>query len=86
VMDSKKDPTAAANTMIKHWSGNPGPSAVTAQVKATVEAIPAIPGKPVGWIDEKVIVETLELLKSVGEIETPKAPSIYFTNALLGAK
>lgn len=86
VADAKKDPAAAANIMIKHWSGSPGPSIVTAQVKATVDAIPVMAGRPVGWIDEKVIAETLDLLKSVGEIEAPKAPSAYYTNSLLGAK
>ncbi|MBM3357685.1 MAG: ABC transporter substrate-binding protein [Betaproteobacteria bacterium] len=84
VVDSRKDPAAAANMMIKHWSGSPSASVVTAQVKATVEAIPVVPGKPIGWIEEKLIADTLELLKSVGEIEAPKSVPVYFTNSLLG--
>ncbi|MCW5604366.1 MAG: ABC transporter substrate-binding protein, partial [Burkholderiales bacterium] len=72
--------------MIKHWSGNPGPTIVTAQVKATVEAIPAIAGKPVGWIEDKVITDALDLLKSAGEIDAPKPVATYYTNSLLQAK
>jgi NitT/TauT family transport system substrate-binding protein len=86
VLEAKKDPAAAAAMMMKHWSGHPGASIVTAQVKATVDAIPAAPGKPVGWIEEKVITEALELLRSAGEIDAPKSPSVYYTNALLAPK
>lgn len=84
IVDARKDPAAAASMMIKNWSGGPSQSIVTAQVKATVDAIPVAPGRPVGWTEEKVIVDALDLLKSVGEIESPKAASTYFTNSLLG--
>ncbi|MCC7484275.1 MAG: ABC transporter substrate-binding protein [Burkholderiales bacterium] len=86
VLEARKDPGAAAAMMIKHWSGNPGQSIVTAQVKATVDAVPVATGRPVGWIQEKVISDALELLKSAGEIDTPRPVATYYTNALLGAK
>ena len=84
IVDARKDPAAAANMMIKNWSGSPSLTVVTAQVKATIDAIPDAPGKTIGWIEEKVIVDALDLLKSVGEIDTPKAASVYYTNSLFG--
>ena len=84
IVDARKDPAAAANMMIKNWSGSPSPTVVTAQVKATVDAIPDAPGKTIGWVEEKVIVDALDLLKSAGEIDTPKAASVYYTNSLFG--
>jgi NitT/TauT family transport system substrate-binding protein len=86
VVESKKDPAAAAKLMIKNWSGSPSVGVVTEQVKATVNAIPAMPGKPVGWIEEKVIADALSLLRSAGEIDAPRPASTYFTNSLLGTK
>ena len=82
----KKDSSEAANMMMKNWSGHPSATSVTAQVKATADAIPAAAGRPVGWIDEKVIADTLEMLKATGEIDAPKPAAAYFTNELLGSK
>jgi len=84
IVDARKDPAIAANMMIKNWSGSPSQTVVTAQVKATIDAIPAAPGKPIGWVEENVIVDALDLLKSAGEIDTPKAASVYYTNSLFG--
>jgi NitT/TauT family transport system substrate-binding protein len=84
VIVMKKDPADAANVLVKSWPGHPSITSVTAQVKATADAIPAASGRPVGWIDEKVVTDALQLLKSTGEVEAPKAPSAYFTNSLLG--
>jgi NitT/TauT family transport system substrate-binding protein len=86
VVEMKKDPSEAANMMMKNWSGHPSATAVTTQVKATAEAIPAAAGRPVGWIDEKVIADTLVMLKATGEIDAPKPAAAYFTNDLLGSK
>ena len=55
------------------------------QVKATVDAINVPRDHEIGWIDEKTVADTLQLLASVGEIDQPRAPSAYFTNALLAA-
>ncbi|HYC43900.1 MAG TPA: ABC transporter substrate-binding protein [Burkholderiales bacterium] len=82
-IEAKKDPAGAAAAMMKNWPSNPGESIVRAQVKATVDAIPAPQGRPVGWINEKSIADALELLKSSGEIDAPKPVATYFTNALL---
>lgn len=86
VVEMKKDPAAAAQILVKSWPGHPSITSVTAQVKATAEAIPAASGRPVGWIDEKVIADALQLLKSTGEVDAAKAPEAYYTNRLLAAK
>ena len=86
VVEMKKDPAEAANMLVKNWPGHPSITAVTTQVKATADAIPAAAGHPVGWVDEKVIANALQLLKSTGEIDAPKPPDAYFTNSLLSAK
>ncbi len=86
VVAMKKDPAEGANAIVKNWPGHPSLSSVTTQVKATADAIPTRPGHPVGWIDDKVIADALQLLKSTGEVDAPKPTDAYFTNALLDAK
>lgn len=83
VADMKKDNDAATKAMIKNWSGAPDAAIVATQVKVTADAIPASAGKPIGWIDEKVVTDALELLKSAKEIDAPKPAATYYTNALL---
>jgi len=84
--DAKKDPDEAARLMLKNWPGGPSPSIVAAQVKATNESTPSSDGKPVGWTDDKAVVNALALLKSTGEVKTPRPPNEYFTNDLLSGK
>lgn len=86
VVETKKNPAEGAQAIMKNWSGHPSASAVTAQVKATADAMPVSAGQPVGWIDEKVIASALDLLKTTGEIEAPKPLSTYYTNDLLKGK
>ena len=86
VVAMKQDSGEAANMLVKSWPGHPSITSVTTQVKATADAIPAAAGRPVGWIDEKVVADALQLLKSTGEVDAPKAPNAYYTNSLLGAK
>lgn len=83
VVEAKADVGEATRAIMKSWSGSPDATVVGAQVKATVDAIPAAGGKPVGWIDEKGLSNTLEILKGVGEIDQIKALPTYYTNALL---
>ena len=84
VRGAKRDIEDATRSIMKNWPGGPDAGIVYAQVKATVEAIPDPLGKPIGWIDEKLIGTTLEMLKSVGEIDNVKPLNTYFTNSLLG--
>jgi hypothetical protein len=56
---------------------------VLEQVTATLGAIPVPADHEIGWIDEKTVADTLQLLHSVGEIDRIKPSSAYFTDALL---
>jgi NitT/TauT family transport system substrate-binding protein len=82
---TRKDPKAAAAALMKTWQGSPPQEVVEAQVRATMEAVPAVPGKPVGWIDGKAISQALDLLKTDEAIGTPKPVETFFTNDLLPA-
>lgn len=84
IQDTKANNDEATRAMIKNWSGAPDAAIVGTQVRLTAEAIPVPAGHMIGWIDDKVITDTLELLKSAGEIDAPKPLNTYFTNALLG--
>jgi NitT/TauT family transport system substrate-binding protein len=83
VIDARKDPAEAARLMLKSWSGGPAEAIVAEQVKATVEAIPVGGGRPVGWIDERVIAAALDLLQGAKQIDAPKPVATYYTNTLL---
>jgi NitT/TauT family transport system substrate-binding protein len=82
IRDSKADPEAATQAMLKHWSNHPAPHIVRAQVKATLEAMPEISGRPYGWVDSGRLAEALVMMKSVGEIDGSRAVDAYFTNVL----
>ena len=83
IKEMKANANEAAKATIKSWSGAPDVAIVEAQVKVTADGIPVPAGRTIGWIDDKLIVDTLELLKASGEIEAPKPTGTYYTNALL---
>ncbi|MBS0339917.1 MAG: ABC transporter substrate-binding protein [Proteobacteria bacterium] len=80
---TRKDPKAATSAISKAWKGGPAPEVVEAQVRATMEAIEAPPGKPLGWTDPQTIAQALELLKTDEAIGTPKPTETFYTNDLL---
>ena len=82
---TRKDPKAAAASLMKTWQGSPSQDVVEAQVRATMDAVKTEPGRPVGWIDAKAISQALDLLKTDEAIGTPKPTEIFFTNDLLPA-
>ena len=84
VKETKAHTDEATAAMIKNWSGAPDAAIVEAQVRVTADGIPVPSGHMIGWIDDKLIADTLELLKSSGEIDAPKPTSTYYTNTLLG--
>ncbi len=81
---TRSDPKAAAASIAKVWQGGPSPDVIEAQVRYSMEAVIASPGKPVGWIDPNVIVQAIELLKTDEAIGVPKAADAFFTNTLIG--
>lgn len=80
---SKDDVVGASKAILKSWTAAPDLSVVLAQVKNTMNAVPVYPGRPIGWVDEKLVASTLDMMKGVGEIDAPKPPATYFTNAML---
>jgi NitT/TauT family transport system substrate-binding protein len=80
---TKQDRTAAVQALMKSWSTSPTADVVEAQVKATVDEMSRVPGKPVGWTSPDLINSTLELLKTDEDIGTPKPANVFFTNDLL---
>lgn len=83
IQDARRSPEEAARIMIRSWPAAPPLPVVTAQVKATLDAIPTPSGRPVGWIDEATIRGALELLRAAKEIEVARPATDYYTNALL---
>lgn len=83
VRDTKRNNEDAVRALMKNWPGSPDAGVIAAQVKATADYIPESFGKPIGFIDEKVISGTLDMMKGVGEIDAPKPLPTYYTNSLL---
>lgn len=81
---TRNDPKAAAAALVKVSSGGPAQDIVEAQVRATMDSVASEPGKPIGWVDAKVISHSLELLKSDEAIGTPRPLDAFYTNHLLG--
>jgi NitT/TauT family transport system substrate-binding protein len=80
---TKKDTKGAAEALLKHWPAGPSLNVVQQQVKATVDAINPQNGHPAGWIDQKLISSSLDLLKTESDIGKPRAVEVFYTNDLL---
>lgn len=80
---AKEDTVGASKAILKSWTAAPELPIVLEQVKYTMEAVPAAPGRAIGWIDEKLIAATLDMMKGVGEIDNPKPVATFYTNSLL---
>lgn len=81
--DAMANPEEATKIMLKHMKLGEDEEVLKAQVVATVESVNAPEGKPVGWQDDKVWKETLDLLKKTGAIDVVKDPGEYYTNEYL---
>ncbi len=85
IVATKKDPKAAAQAMLKNWPAGPSLNVVEQQVKATVEAIKSENGHPMGWTNPKLIMSSLDLLKTESDIGKPRPVDVFYTNGLLPA-
>ena len=83
IKDATANPDAAAQALMKNWSGAPDAKIVDEQVRITVKYISTPAGHPRGWIEEKTVADALQLLHSTGEITDPKPVGAFYTNALL---
>lgn len=80
---TRRDPRAAANAIAKVWQVGPSVDVIEAQVRATIDAMVPEEGKPIGWVDAKLIEQAIELLKTEQAIDHPKPTASFFTNELL---
>lgn len=80
---TRRDPRAAANAIAKVWQVGPPVDVIEAQVRATIDAMVPEEGKPIGWVDVKLIEQAIELLKTEQAIDHPKPAASFFTNELL---
>lgn len=80
---TRRDPRAAANAIAKVWQVGPPVDVIEAQVRATIDAMVPEEGKPIGWIDAKLIEQTIELLATEQAVDHPRPAASFFTNELL---
>lgn len=80
---TRRDPRAAANAIAKVWQVGPPVDVIEAQVRATIDAMVPEEGKPIGWIDAKLIEQTIELLATEQAVDHPRPAASVFTNELL---
>lgn len=80
---TRRDPRAAANAIAKVWQVGPPVDVIEAQVRATIDAMVPEEGKPIGWIDAKLIEQTIELLATEQAVDRPRPAASFFTNELL---
>ena len=80
---TKKDRAAAVQALMKSWSNHPAPDVIDAQVKATVDEMTQVPGRPTGWTDPNLVTATLDLLRTDENIGTPRPANVFFNNDLL---
>ena len=80
---TRAEPAAATAALKAVWQAGPSDKVIQQQIEATSASIHSPSGMPLGWVDEKEIVDALKLIGSVEEIGTPKPTSDFFTNELL---
>lgn len=80
---TRRDPRAAANAIAKVWQVGPPVDVLEAQVRATIDAMVPEEGKPIGWIEAKLIDQTIELLATEQAVDHPRPAASFFANELL---
>lgn len=82
-IDAKKDYKGAAEIMARHMTLKIDQDVLEQQVKATMDSMADIAGKPLGWQSEKDWRSNLDLLQASHVIEKVKDLRLYYTNAYL---
>ncbi|MEZ0168804.1 ABC transporter substrate-binding protein [Microvirga sp. TS319] len=80
---TRADPAGATAVLKGVWQGGPSDKVIQKQIEATSASMPNPDGKPVGWIDEKVVSNAIELIKLDEDIGGVKPLSSFYTNELL---
>ena len=81
--DARKNPEEAAAIMLKAFKVPIERDVLVQQIRATVEAATAPPGRPLGWQSEDLWKSTLDHLVESGSIKEKRPLSEYYTNTLL---
>jgi NitT/TauT family transport system substrate-binding protein len=81
--DARKNPEEAAAIMLKAFKVPIDRDVLVQQVRATVEAATAPPGRPLGWQTEDLWKSALDLLVESGSIKEKRPLNEYYTNTLL---
>lgn len=81
---AKQNPKDAAK-VIKERQGAtlPDLAIVEQQVKATLDAMTAVPGRPLGWVSSATWSKMLALFKSTGQITTQFPTRVYYSDYFL---
>lgn len=80
---TREDPDAATAALRKVWQAGPADEVIRAQIEATSESIHGPEGQPVGWIEEKMVSDALDLLATAGDPRADRPVTDFFTNDLL---
>lgn len=81
--DARKNPEEAAGIMLKAFKVPVDRSVLVQQIRATVEAATAPPGRPLGWQSDELWKSTLDILVESGSIKEKRPLGEYYTNTLL---
>ena len=81
---ARSDPTAAAQALLKSWSGAPPLAVVTEQVKKTLEFTPHSTKEVLGFVEQSVVRSALDDMALVNPQDKSTRPTDdYYTNVLL---
>ncbi|WP_029041305.1 ABC transporter substrate-binding protein [Cucumibacter marinus] len=80
---TRADPIAATEALKSVWQAGPDNEVVLAQIEATSDSIPEASEHPVGWIDERLIAKSLEMLQTQDDLGELRPLGEFYTNELL---
>lgn len=81
--DARRNPEEAATIMLKAFKVPVERDVLVHQIRATVEAAVAPPGRPLGWQSEEMWKTTLDVLMESGSIKEKRPLAEYYTNTLV---
>jgi NitT/TauT family transport system substrate-binding protein len=79
---SAREPLKAAQMLRKYWSTAPADKVVVDQINETTAIVPRYEGRPMGWIDTRLLQDALQQTKMAGKIDAVLPLEKYYTNDL----
>lgn len=80
---TRSNPIAATEALKAVWQAGPDNEVVLAQIEATSDSIPEASEHPVGWVDERLIAKSLEMLQTQDDLGELRPLGEFYTNELL---